>query len=183
MKLIGVAGQMGVGKDTVGEMIRHISPQYEIKKFAGKLKEIAGMFLGVPVEHFENRKFKMSKLGGEWGHMSVREFLQRLGTEAIRNGLHEDAWVNALFADYTPESHWVITDCRFRNEFEIIRKMGGVLIKVERYVETVSDHPSECFVEVYDEYDYIIDNSGTLEELAVIVENILTQQTGRSAGI
>lgn len=32
--------------------------------------------------------------------MTVREFLQRLGTEAIRDWLHQDAWVNALMSDY-----------------------------------------------------------------------------------
>jgi hypothetical protein len=32
--------------------------------------------------------------------MTYREFLQKLGTEAMRDGLHTNVWVNALFADY-----------------------------------------------------------------------------------
>lgn len=31
---------------------------------------------------------------------TVRTLLQQLGTDAIRNAVHPDAWVNALFADY-----------------------------------------------------------------------------------
>jgi len=33
--------------------------------------------------------------------MTVRDFLQKLGTDALRNGLHENVWVNALMSDYT----------------------------------------------------------------------------------
>jgi hypothetical protein len=36
--------------------------------------------------------------------MSVRELLQKLGTEAMRDGLHTNVWVNALFSDYVPIS-------------------------------------------------------------------------------
>ena len=32
--------------------------------------------------------------------MTIREFLQKLGTDGLRNGLHENVWVNALMADY-----------------------------------------------------------------------------------
>lgn len=31
---------------------------------------------------------------------TYREMLQRIGTEAMRNKIHENVWVNALFADY-----------------------------------------------------------------------------------
>lgn len=31
---------------------------------------------------------------------TYREMLQRVGTEAMRNQIHEDVWVNALFSDY-----------------------------------------------------------------------------------
>lgn len=32
--------------------------------------------------------------------ITVREFLQKLGTDAVRDNIHINAWVNALFADY-----------------------------------------------------------------------------------
>lgn len=93
---------------------------WAVKKFASKLKQIASIITGIPAEKFENQEFKASELPSEWNYMealpresleqenkywrqksmTVREFLQRLGTDAIRDGLHANTWVNALFADY-----------------------------------------------------------------------------------
>jgi hypothetical protein len=33
---------------------------------------------------------------------TYRDLLQKLGTEVMRNKIHENVWVNALFADYLP---------------------------------------------------------------------------------
>jgi hypothetical protein len=74
-----------------------------VKKFAGKLKQIASLLTGIPVEKFEDQEFKKLDMNPEWG-MTYREFLQNLGTEAMRDGLHTNVWVNALFADYVPIS-------------------------------------------------------------------------------
>ena len=129
MSIIGISGRMGSGKNTVGDIIEKIcltneGPVFEQKSFAGKLKQIASLLTGIPVEKFEDQEFKKSLLGDEWGivkpnplnaipvfedvqfnHlMSVREFLQKLGTEAMRDGLHTNVWVNALFSDYVPIS-------------------------------------------------------------------------------
>ena len=142
MSIIGISGQIGSGKDTVGKMIQYLQcyntgeitiedvlnnpehewwveeqSKWEIKKFAGKLKQIASLLTGIPVEKFEDQEFKKTFLSKEWnspynipfsgpdfvkhdGEMTVREFLQKLGTEAMRDGLHTNVWVNALFADY-----------------------------------------------------------------------------------
>lgn len=85
---------------------------WEIKKFAGKLKTVASLLTGIPVKMFEDQDFKLTNLPEEWSSlkqsgrnkvlipMTVREFLQKLGTEAMRDGLHSNVWVNALFSDY-----------------------------------------------------------------------------------
>lgn len=99
----------------------HYQTDWEIKKFAGKLKTIASMITGIPVEKFEDQEFKKTFLGPEWDYLgpsidggkngistadivekktTVREFLQKLGTDGLRDGLHTNVWVNALFADY-----------------------------------------------------------------------------------
>lgn len=140
-----------------------IPHSWQIKKFAGKLKQIASMLTEIPVENFEDQEFKKQPLdrnwtyetdvpgyGKQWVEMTVREFLQKLGTEAIRDGLHQNAWVNALFADYKPVIYkiadlivdssqekdkypnWIITDTRFPNEAEAIKARGGVVVRVER---------------------------------------------------
>lgn len=167
--IIGISGYMGAGKDTVAQIIQDLTKPFpdsespwQVKKFAFKLKQIASILTGIPMEKFEDREFKKTKLSSEWGEMTVREFLQRLGTEAVRNGLHPEAWVNALLADYKPvgvnESgvfefringetirhkpdpivdrelfpKWIITDTRFPNEADAVKRNGGVILRVNR---------------------------------------------------
>ena len=208
--IIGINGKIGAGKDTVGEIIQKLcltntNQNYEIKKFAGKLKQIASLLTGIAVEKFEDQEFKKTLLGDEWGTvkenvlnaipvfedvkfnhmMSVRELLQKLGTEAMRDRLHENVWVNALFADYKltrPNSslgdlsltmpNWIITDMRFPNEMEAVKERDGITIKVVRPGTATGNHPSEIALDDA-KFDYEIINDGTIEELVKKVKDIL----------
>jgi hypothetical protein len=173
---------------------------WEIKKWAGKLKTIASLITGIDVEKFEDQEFKKTNLGPEWNitkqyesdapwiaeggesyeePMTVRDLLQRLGTEAMREGLHTNVWVNALMADYKPGSfypdvpaedhaklpNWIITDTRFPNEAQAIKDKGGMVIKVDRPgVGPVNGHPSEDALKDYN-FDYVIHNNGSINDL------------------
>ena len=87
--IIGINGKIGSGKDTVGKIIQwltkpeldgqyigfqtyddytleKLSP-FKIKKFAGKLKQIASLLTGIDVEKFEDQEFKKTYLSEEWG--------------------------------------------------------------------------------------------------------------------
>lgn len=186
MAIISLSGYAGSGKDEVAKIIQKYDRKWEIKKFSAKLKQIASILTGVPEENFENQEFKKKMIGIEWMKtgidlntntgwakpMFVRDFLQYLGTEAIRNGLHENAWVNALFADYkAPKisewkpSNWIITDCRFPNEYEAVKQKGGITIRINREgVKAINSHPSETALDNY-LFDYTIENNGSLEDL------------------
>ena len=97
--------------------------------------------------------------------MTVREVLQLVGTECMRNNLHQNVWVNSLFADYTEGSRWLITDTRFPNEAKAIKERGGIILRVNRDLESnTNTHPSETSLDNY-EFDYVINNNGTIEEL------------------
>ena len=199
--ILSLSGQMHSGKDLVAKIIQYLTTEaseagkavgmhctiqeyllkgdnscndvYQIKKFAYKLKQIATILTGVPIERWEDQDFKKTDMPDCWdvlkqvsenepdgnsvgdGYLKVpmtyREFLQKLGTEAVRDGLHTNTWVNALFADYknkwenlNPQRivaseipgeelpNWIITDTRFPNEFEAIKKRGGICVRVER---------------------------------------------------
>lgn len=222
MAIIGVFGYAGSGKDTVGKLIQYNMSRsripieeliedytmhewwleeqsgWEIKKWAGKLKYIASIITGIPVEKFEDQEFKKTNLGSEWDQpipgedwvdgkpvpvpMTVRDLLQKLGTEAMRDGLHKNVWVNALMADYKPTQvqwsqgpiggyedgplpNWIITDTRFPNEAQAIKDKGGVVIKVDRPgVGPVNGHPSEDALKDYN-FDYVIHNGGSINDL------------------
>ena len=199
--------------------------EYHVKKFAGKLKQIASILTGIPVDKFEDQEFKKENLGEEWesvfirqtgkdidnalgpfkdvrsahhflnsgvlnhpnvsndlvvSHMTVREMLQKLGTEAMRNGLHQNVWVNALFADYrAPKmsedypSKWIITDVRFENEAEAIKERGGILVRIKRNSsESSGSHPSETALDNY-KFDYTIDNNDSMVDLVAAVRSFL----------
>lgn len=169
--IIGISGRIGSGKDTFARFIQEQDPSWQVKKFAGKLKDVASLLTGVPVEKFEDQEFKKQQMPSEWG-MTYREFLQRLGTDAIRDGLHTNAWVNALIADYKlgcgdKYPNWLITDVRFPNEAAAVKTYGGVMVRITRGNETPNDpnlHPSETGLDDYD-FDVVIENKGTLEEL------------------
>jgi len=236
--IIGINGYAGSGKDTVGTIIQYLQADtnvplkgvlkktphhiwwleersgWEIKKWAGKLKEVASLLTGIPVENFEDQEFKTTLLGPEWGtvtsnplnaipvfsdiqfnHLiSVREFLQRLGTDAIRDGLHTNAWVNALMAGYTKTvsdcgtskkgttvkcskyPNWIITDTRFPNEAEAIKKAGGIVIRVDRPgVKPINDHPSETGLDDW-KFDYKIANVSDIKALSSTVKMILEKE-------
>jgi hypothetical protein len=236
--IIGINGYAGSGKDTVGTIIQYLQADtniplkgvlkktphhiwwleersgWEIKKWAGKLKDIASLLTGIPVESFEDQEFKKTLLGPEWGTVtlnplnsipvfadiefnsliSVREFLQRLGTDAIRDGLHTNAWVNALMAGYAKTvsdcgtskkgtsvkcskyPNWIITDTRFPNEAQAIKDKGGLLIRVDRPgVKPVNNHPSETGLDDW-KFDYKIANVSDLKALSLTVKMILEKE-------
>ena len=127
--------------------------------------------------------------------MTPRWLLQLLGTEAARDVVHRNVWVNALFADYIPTlisgsreegdktiyPNWIITDCRFPNEAQAVKDRGGIVIRVNRYDITgqgklSNEHDSETALDDYDYFDYVIDNFGTIEELIEKVKNVLINE-------
>lgn len=237
--IIGINGYAGSGKDTVGTIIQYLQADtdlplkgvlkktahhewwleersgWEIKKWAGKLKEVASLLTGIPKHKFEDQEFKKTLLGPEWGTvtltplnsvpvfadiefnslMSVRDFLQKLGTDGLRNGLHENVWVNALMSEYTPEDiqwsdgpiggyesgtdlpNWIITDTRFPNEAQAIKDAGGLVIRVDRPgVKPINDHPSEVGLDNWD-FDYKIANVSDLKALSLSVRLILEKES------
>lgn len=88
--------------------------------------------------------------------------------------------------------NWIITDMRFPNELEAVEKRGGLSIRVNRnpykwievkHVEAITGNKAEVILEHESEtaldnaeFDYTIDNNGTLEELIDKVREILTKE-------
>lgn len=239
--IIGISGKIKSGKDTVAEMLQYLQFQekfdtghsfeqwkevpglqpsfegrFQVKKFAGKLKDMTCMFLGCTREQLEDRDYKNTLLGPEWSKdpmlknteamhalMTPRTFMQKLGTEAIRNNLHPNAWVNALFADYSKDQNWIVSDTRFPNEVDSILDRGGIVIKVERPTEKrypelwdefkhseffewesflksksfydIIYHPSETELDTYENFSYVIENDGTMFNLMEKVTDIYNE--------
>ncbi len=181
---------------------------WQIVKFADALKDIVCILTGCTREQLEDIDFKNSYLSEEWiygiheecgfktllsfpydvnkyrGVLSksytYRELLQKLGTDLLRNQLHENVWCNALFSKYK-NNNWVITDCRFENEANAIKDRNGIIIRVNRVSDSTKIgcdtrhrilHSSEIALDNY-KFDYIITNDGLIEDLIASVKLIL----------
>lgn len=76
----------------------------------------------------------------------------------------------------TKYPNWVISDVRFPNEAEAIKDRGGILIRVERNTGNTEIHDSEIALDDYKDWNYVIDNNGTIEELIEKVKEILIKE-------
>jgi len=187
--LIGISGKISSGKDLAGKILNDLSGNiFENKKFADKLKDMVCLLIGCTREQLEDREFKEKELGEEWRQyfnddydlvcekestfsslLTPRKLLQLLGTEAGRQVIHNNIWVNALFADYDTssnyDSNWIITDVRFPNECQAIKDRGGIVIKINRDSDVVDNHSSETALDNYDGFDFVVDNNGSINDL------------------
>lgn len=99
--------------------------------------------------------------------------------QSYKDKKHEDELHQS--GNYLPKSNWVITDMRFPNELEAVKERG-FSIRVERPKDILEmgqimpkEHPSETALDNA-EFDYTIDNNGTIEELVEKVKEILIKE-------
>ncbi len=98
--------------------------------------------------------------------LTPRLILQLLGTEGGRDVIHPNIWVNATLGNLKPTDKVIVTDVRFPNEVSGIKNKGGIVIRVVRPSKiSTSTHPSETSLNDYNQWDYVIVNDGTLEQL------------------
>ena len=139
-----------------------------------------------------------NRLGME---ITPRCVLQYWGTEVCRNNFHTDIWVASVENKLRQTNeNIVITDCRFANEIKSIKEIGGITMRVTRgqppewYDAAVSYnkgehsnmnwslskaklvrnrvHASE-YSSIGLDYDYYIDNNGSIDELHKQVNSVV----------
>ena len=205
--IVGLIGFIGSGKDTVAT--RLIEQGSVRDSFAAPLKDQVSAIFGWPRamlegDTTESRDFRETpdmfwsrKL--EIPNFTPRLALQLIGTDVMRNHFHKDIWLSSL--EYRlrskADAHTsvIISDARFRNELDLIKKMNGKVIWVQRgelpewYDVAVKAnqgnviankimstkyrdvHSSEWDWVGFD-VDYVITNNGTLEDLYSQIDDI-----------
>lgn len=141
VKLIGIMGQIGSGKDTVADLIeKNTNKRFINVRYADKLKDIVCSLIGCSRETLENREFKEGELPAIW-QLSKKEkrtprfMLQKIG-QTVREKIHPNSWVNATFSTWdTSKLSWIVRDVRYQNEADAIIERGGVIIQVIRPLE------------------------------------------------
>jgi hypothetical protein len=201
--IVALVGFIGSGKDTVADLLVKNSG-FVRDSFAHPLKQAVAAVFGWDLSLLEgitaeSRAWReqtdswwSQRLGIQ--NLSPRWILQQWGTEVCRNSFHSDIWIASLEnrLRMLPQDT-VISDARFVNELDAVRKLGGTCIRVRRganppwwdmaraanagctksqqQLEDLGVHASESSWAGY-EFDQEIDNSGTLAELEQRVKDL-----------
>lgn len=174
MKLIALTGLPRSGKDTIAE---YLGRRYGYARlaFADPLKKAASVLLGRPLSEMEGADgFDREAVLPEWG-FTTRWFLQVLGTECLREQVRPDFWVQRMRNTIQNQrvlgvsSRFVITDCRFPNEVEMVHSLSGVVVEVTRPGTVASVHRSDWGVTA----DITLANSGGVLDLHSAVDDLV----------
>ena len=171
---IALSGLKRSGKDTIGS---YLIQNYSCKRFAfaDEVKRLARELF--PEEFVQNDK--------------PVDLLQWLGnTMRQRN---PDVWINRVSTmiqlTKDPVPNLVVTDVRYPNEVQALKNLGFTIVKVQvpvevsverckatevNFTEELLLHESEQLAQSNEQYyDYIIENTGTLEELYSKVDEMV----------
>jgi hypothetical protein len=104
-----------------------------------------------------------------------RKFLLMIGDWAREKD--DDIFVNlALSHSNSFKGNKFCNDLRFLIEYKALKKDGWICIKINRNTEYQSEHRSETELEILkdEEWDHIIDNNGTLQDLYNKLDRIVS---------
>jgi hypothetical protein len=127
-------------------------------------------------------------------NLTPRLVLQLWGTEVCRKSFHDDIWIASVENKLrNSKDNIVISDCRFPNEIKSIKAAGGQVVWVKRgplptwyhlaktanegvansqkMLKDLGIHASET-AWVGTEFDAVIDNNGSIEDLYKQVRNL-----------
>lgn len=209
--IIGICGLIGSGKDTIADYLVNFH-EFRRESFANTLKDAVSAVFGWDRTMLEGR----TKEAREWREqidfwwsnrlgrqITPRWVLQYWGTEVCRRGFHDDIWIASLENKLrSTRDDVVISDCRFPNEIESIKRAGGKIIWVRRgelpvwydlavdankgvnfaaqELKRMGIHSSET-AWIGTDFDHEIDNNGTIDELYTQIQTLLIGQEQESA--
>ena len=176
LKLIGLAGPAGCGKDTVAQILCD-TMEFRRISLADPIRQGLFAMLDIPEEYSTDRELKeqpMAELCGK----SPRQAMQTLGTEWGRNCIDPHIWlkvaerkieyIRRLSATGNVYIRGiVISDIRFPGEAKWLREQGGEIWHIRRPNNpnaTKSAHESEIPL-IPEEGDSFLINDGDIGKL------------------
>lgn len=158
--MIGIVGRKRSGKDTLAMFVKDTFPRTNIMSFAEPLKLACKHAYHLQDEQLEAKE---DVVDPRW-NMSPRDMMRSLGVDHLR-AVDPEHWTKHMAFRIRAMESVVISDVRFQNEADFVRRNGRVLIHVARDLQSNCDsHVSEA---TSDEIpcDHYIQNDGSLEDL------------------
>lgn len=200
IRLIGVSGKLGSGKDTFAELLaKQLAGKVERHALADNLRLITEIISGIRMTttHEIDEPFcnEIRNYTQDQKNILIKQFdktigetLQLVGTELFRNNYDTDVWVKSLFSEEIYDKMndgkiIIIPDVRFINEADYILQEGGYLIRMEGDPAGVREnslrdlnHLSETNLDNYTKFDkVIINNKKDINELKRVVNDLIVE--------
>ncbi len=164
-KIIIFSGKQYSGKDTAAKIILDKLPQYKRCAIGDIIKLTYGSQHGLTYEEIEKNKAQhrsgLIELGN-WGRAQ-----------------NPDYWLNKIIEQ---KGNLIVTDVRVPHEYEVFKQANAIKIRVEadrdlreqRGGKLVGeDDITEIGLDNITDWDYVINNNGSYEELVKQVEKII----------
>ena len=163
-KIIVFSGKQFSGKDTVAKILLERFPSFKRIGIADAIKMQYGKEKGLTLEEIEKNKsiYRQDLINlGDWGRAQSPDY-----------------WLNSIIAY---EGNTIVTDLRVEHELNLFRSHGAFAIRVEASEEARSkrgilaskNDVTETGLDKVTDWDYIIQNEGSYEELLENTEKLI----------
>jgi Deoxynucleotide monophosphate kinase len=201
LKKVAICGKANSGKSSTAKLIAAAiceeTAEYKVIAFADPMKRaVMTMYPWAdPKCLYGPSKLRNTPIPNTFDKngnpLTYRQLLIDIGTAARDNDL--DHWVKVFdhniaqldecstrnpgptITRYVKRKLLIVPDLRFRNEFDYLRQKGFFIIKLLRTTDVVIDSPTETNQDSIapTEFDYVLDNNGTLDDLKTEVKQIV----------
>lgn len=194
--IIGLCGSQGSGKDTVANIL--ISEYGFVKlTFASTLKDVVAILFSWSRDLLEGLT-EESRLWREtvddfWSEklsipsFTPRKALQMIGTDLFRVHFNNDIWISIVenkigaMLKNNPKTNIIISDCRFANEFSLIKRFPDshiiTILRVKNSTNKLA-HSSETEWVNYN-FDAILQNDNSIDDLKTNLKSLLSSRFGK----
>jgi phosphomevalonate kinase len=163
-KIIVLSGKQFSGKDTVADMITEHFTDFKEIALAGAIKKEFGKIKNITIQEIERNK------------PLYRPELIELGNKGRAES--PDFWIKKVVEE---EGNLIVPDLRLKHELFIFKIHGAITIRVESSREERAkrgnliseDDPTETQLDDINDWNYVVENNGSLEDLREQVVKII----------
>lgn len=195
--LILLSGWKNSGKDTTADLL---VKRYGFIKlaFASALKDLVSEQYGIPRHYFDDRERKEQPLPQFPVHLKdgfsenvntyMRgEFKEKDGVTyhtprslcilegSIKRSVDPNFWVKRAVRGLDPRKSYVISDWRYRTEYEALKHLSPITVRVQRFETALSTDPSERDLDKFP-FHTVLKNTGAITDLNVLLAELLSKE-------